>query len=286
MTKEERMEGFTMIIGFVGTGSMGSLLLEAFIASQVAHPRQIIACNRTRSKVDILAQRYPGLIVANDNKEVAANANVLLLCVKPFEYKQALTQLAGALTEEHILVTITSPVILSELEQLVPCQVIRVVPSITNAAQSGLTLFEYGERSSPEARSTVLSLFSKISDPIEVEEKFLRVASDISSCGPAFISYILQQMIDAAVEETGISKEAATFLTTRMLVGMAELLEREIFSLPTLQERVCVPGGITGEGLLALKKGMPGIFNEVFKRTHAKFAEDRHEMSKHLNERE
>ncbi|NGQ94171.1 late competence protein ComER [Brevibacillus sp. SYP-B805] len=271
-----------MHIGFVGTGSMGSLLIDAFIAAQAVPPRQIIASNRTLSKAEKLAERHPGLQVAGDNTEVARSAQLLLLCVKPFEYRQALNQLREALSPEHILVTITSPVKLHELEQLVPCQVIRVVPSITNAAHSGLTLFEYGERTTPEARSRVLSLFSRISCPLEVEEKFLRIASDISSCGPAFVSYILQHMIQSAVEETGISREAATFLTTQMIIGFADLLKREIFTLPALQERVCVPGGITGEGLIALENSIPGVFNEVFRRTHAKFAEDRHEMSSHL----
>lgn len=273
-----------MQIGFIGTGSMGSLLIEAFIASKAAHPAQIIAYNRTPAKVAELSHKHPGLIIAKDNLEVARNAQLLFLCVKPFEYKQALSQFSQGLSSDHILVTITSPVKLRELEELVPCQVIRAVPSITNAALSGLTLLEYGARATPASREIVLSLFAQISRPLEVEEKFLRIASDISSCGPAFLSYVLQQMIQAAVDEIGISEEAATFLTTQMVIGLAGLLEKEIFSLPTLQEKVCVPGGITGEGLIALKNGIPGVFNEVFQRTHAKFAEDLHEMSQHLSE--
>jgi len=271
-----------MRIGFVGTGSMGRVLIEAFIASKAAHPTQIIASNRTPAKVEELAHKHSGLIVAQDNQEVARNADILFLCVKPFEYKQALAEFAHELTPQHCLVTITSPVTLRELEELVPCQVIRAVPSITNAALSGITLLEYGTTATPEAREAVLSLLAKISRPIEVEEKFLRIASDISSCGPAFLSYILQQMIQAAEEEIGLSKETATFLTTQMVIGFAGLLGKELFTLPTLQEKVCVPGGITGEGLIALQKGIPGVFNEVFQRTHAKFAEDLHEVSKHL----
>jgi competence protein ComER len=110
----------------------------------------------------------------------------------------------------------------------------------------------------------------------------LRVASDITSCGPAFLSYILQQMINDAVSETGVSQEAATYLTTQMFIGMADLLKADIFTLPSLQERVCVPGGITGEGLTALQNGIPGIFADVFRRTHAKFAEDQEQTERKL----
>lgn len=271
-----------MQIGFIGTGSMGSILIDAFLSADALLPSQIVAFNRTPSKAEQLADRHPGILIARDNAELVESSQIVILCVKPFEYRHALEQFAANLTEQHILVTITSPVQLKDLEQLVPCPVVRVVPSITNAAKSGVTLCEFGLSATDEIREKIFSLFAKISHPIEVSQSFLRIASDISSCGPAFLSYILQQMIVSATEETGLSQEAATYLTTQMVIGFAELLKQEIFTLPALQERVCVPGGITGEGLIPLQQSIPGLFNEVFKRTHGKFAEDMDEVSKHL----
>ncbi|MBO8164153.1 MAG: late competence protein ComER [Brevibacillus sp.] len=271
-----------MQVGFVGTGSMGSILIESLLSAHALLPANLIIFNRTPSKAARLAERHPGITVAESNAEVARKSDWLILCVKPLEYRQAIAQFEDQLQERHLLVTITSPVQLSELESTVPCPVVRAVPSITNAAQSGLTLIEFGSRVTDEQKHAVFSLFAQISNPLVIQERFLRIASDISSCGPAFISYVLQQMIEAAVEETGISREAATFLTTQMMIGFAELLRQEVFSLPALQERVCVPGGITGEGLAALAKGIPGVFNDVFRRTHAKFAEDQELMSRHL----
>jgi competence protein ComER len=259
---------------------MGSILINSLIASKALQPNQIVASNRTPSKVEALAQIHAGLQVAYDNVDVAKRSDVIFLCVKPHEYRRALDQMADALTPSHLLITITSPVRLSELEKLIPCTVARVVPSITNAASSGLTLLEYGSRVTSVQREWIASLFSKVSHPVEIEEQYLRVSSDICSCGPAFMSYILQQMIQSAVEETKISREAAVQLTTHMIIGLADLLKGEYFTLPELQQRVCVPGGITGEGLKALEKGIPGVFNDVFRRTHEKFAEDRVEMSK------
>ncbi|WP_238933715.1 late competence protein ComER [Brevibacillus choshinensis] len=261
-------------IGFIGTGSMGSILIEALLSAKALSPGQIIMRNRTPAKAEQLAARHPGLVIAPSNAELAMQARVLLLCVKPLEYKVMLEQILPELTPEHLLITITSPIKLAQLEEIVPCAVARVVPSITNAARSGISLCEFGSRIKDEQKQTILSLFSQISQPTLITDSFLRVTSDITSCGPAFLSYILQQMIQDAVSETGISHEAATYLTTQMFIGMADLLKEEIFTLPSLQERVCVPGGITGEGLIALKNGIPGVFADVFHRTHAKFAED------------
>ncbi|MED4907513.1 late competence protein ComER [Brevibacillus centrosporus] len=269
-------------IGFIGTGSMGTILIEALLSSKVLSPGQIMIGNRTPAKAERLAELYPGLVVAPSNAELAEAAKVLLLCVKPLEYKVLLEQITPVLTPEHLLITITSPIKLSLLEERVPCAVARVVPSITNAARSGISLCEFGSRIDEAQKQYILKLFSSISHPTMVSEAFLRVTSDITSCGPAFLSYILQQMIQEAVNETGISEDAATYLTTQMFIGMADLLKEDIFTLPSLQQRVCVPGGITGEGLIPLKEGIPGLFTEVYRRTHAKFAEDQELVEQRL----
>ncbi|RNB81726.1 late competence protein ComER [Brevibacillus nitrificans] len=269
-------------IGFIGTGSMGTILIEALLSSKALSPGQIMIGNRTPAKAERLAELYPGLVVAPSNAELAEAAKVLLLCVKPLEYKVLLEQITPVLTPEHLLITITSPIKLSLLEERVPCAVARVVPSITNAARSGISLCEFGSRIDEAQKQYILKLFSSISHPTMVSEAFLRVTSDITSCGPAFLSYILQQMVQEAVTETGISEDAATYLTTQMFIGMADLLKEDIFTLPSLQQRVCVPGGITGEGLIPLKEGIPGLFTEVYRRTHAKFAEDQELVEQRL----
>lgn len=261
-------------IGIIGTGSMGSMLVDALIASKALSPSQIIVTNRTHAKAEALAARHPGLIALASNVELAQEAQWLLLCIKPLEYSHVLQELQRVLTPEHLLITITSPIQLEHLQSLVPCPVARVVPSITNAACSGVSLCQFGSRITPESRERILTLFSAISHPIEVPEQYLRVSSDISSCGPAFLSYILRNMIHDAVEETGISAEAASHLAMQMVIGMGELFKKEMFSLASLEQRVCVPGGVTGEGLIALQKGIPGVFRQVYQRTHAKFAED------------
>ncbi len=88
------------------------------------------------------------------------------------------------------------------------------------------------------------------------------------------MSYLVQRFIDAAVEETDITKEEAVIMSTEMLVGLGKLLETGHYTLPALQEKVCVKGGVTGEGLKALESGVQDMFNRVFQRTHDKYDED------------
>lgn len=136
----------------------------------------------------------------------------------------------------------------------------------------------FGKRCSSEDRQLLKELFSKISMPLEIDECNTRVSSDIVSCGPAFMSYLLQRFISAAVEETGISREQATFLASHMIIGLAELISKGPFDLETLQRRVVVPGGVTGAGLQALEN-IGDVFNQVFRNTHRKYETDLEEVA-------
>lgn len=267
-----------MKVGFIGTGNMGSILLEAFLSVKALKSEQIIASNRSKEKVISLQKRYRGITVAEDNAHAVHESDLIFLCVKPLEFKRVIDNIHSFLKPNQLVISITSPVLIEDLEKQLPCKVAKVIPSITNSVASGASLMMFGSRCEEKDRKIIFDLFSQISRPLEIKESKTRVSSDIVSCGPAFMSYLLQQFIEAAVTETGISREEATFLTSEMVIGLAALISKGPFDLPTLQQKVCVPGGITGVGISALE-GIGDVFNQVFKNTHRKYDEDLKEVS-------
>jgi competence protein ComER len=263
-----------MKAGFVGTGSMGSILIEAFIQSGALNPEQIIAGNRTPNKVELLAQRYPGLQIARTNIDVVNESDLIFLCIKPSEYKHVLDEIQKAVLPTQVVVSITSPVLIKHLERHLPAKISKVIPSITNYVLSGAALCMHGDRMQPEDQEFLENLMAHISSPIRVSEDHTRICSDLSSCGPAFLSFLIQCFIEAAVKETGISLKEATLLASEMALGTGKLLTTGGFTPPALQERVSVPGGITAEGLSILRSELSGVFNRVVQATHAKYEED------------
>jgi competence protein ComER len=61
------------------------------------------------------------------------------------------------------------------------------------------------------------------------------------------------------------------------------LLETNLYTLPTLQEKVCVKGGVTGEGIKVLEEHVGEMFNKVFQQTHAKYDEDLEKVGYQFN---
>jgi competence protein ComER len=269
-----------MKIGMIGTGNMGSILIRSFIDSGAVQPSRLVISNRTRAKAEKIQTDFPEVRVVDEPKQVAEEAAIVFICVKPLDIYPLLAKIKDKLGNEKLLVSITSPVAVQELETVVDCGVARAVPSITNRAHSGASLISFGESCNKTQREDLLELYGKISNPYFIEENITRVASDIASCGPAFFSYVAQQFVEGAVSETDISYEQATILTSEMLIGLGKLLEKEIFTLPALQEKVCVKGGVTGEGITILERETGDMFRHLFQRTHEKYRDDREKVER------
>ncbi|WP_350019626.1 late competence protein ComER [Priestia flexa] len=272
-----------MNIGFIGTGNMGRILIDAFIESKAVHPSQLIITNRTKNKAKTIQKQHREIQLGDCAEEVVRSSQLIFVCVKPLDIHPLLIKIKPLLTHEHCIVSITSPISVEQLESIVPTQVARIIPSITNRALSGVSLMTYGNHCSAFYQNYLTNLFSSMSKTVSIPQNITRVSSDIVSCGPAFFSFLLQRFIDAAVQETEISKEEATIMASDMIIGMGKLLEKEIFTLPTLQEKVCVKGGVTGEGIKVLEAELGDMFVHLFQKTHEKFDEDIELVEKQFN---
>lgn len=269
-------------IGFIGTGSMGQILIDAFIRSGALQPENVIVYNRTRQKAEQVASRHSGVTVAPNNNELVQVSHLFFLCVKPSDYGRVLDEIHAAVRPDHLVVTITSPVSIADVSSQVSGKVAKVIPSITNAVHSGTSLVMFGPRLTPTDREQLLSLFRAISQPVEIDERHVRVASDLASCGPAFLSYIAEQLVRAAVQVTQLPEETACSLVSHMIFGTGKLLTEGHFTLASLQKRVAVPGGVTREGIDFLEKGIGTVFHELLQLTQKKHVTDRERVSQLL----
>ncbi|WP_066064033.1 late competence protein ComER [Neobacillus soli] len=263
-----------MNIGIIGTGNMGRIVVEALLDGKAISPSSMMITNRTKSKALLLKDKYREIRVGANAEEVAAQSDLLFICVKPLDVYKILDEINPHLSAEKCLISITSPISTSQIEKKVSCSVARMIPSITNRALSGVSLITYGENCSDSWRIKIEKIIMKFSKPVCIDDKITRVSSDIVSCGPAFFSYLLQRFIQAAVKETEIDENTATIFASEMIVGLGELLKQGHYTLPSLQEKVCVKGGITGEGIKVFDNELGEVFEHLIQATHEKFKED------------
>ena len=204
-------------------------------------------------------------------QEVIKQSDLIFLCVKPHDIYSLIEKNQLLFKADQCLVSITSPIQVGWLEKMVPSSCARMIPSITNRALAGVALLTFGSKCEDDWKKKLTTLCSAFSVPMEINESIIRVSSDIVSCGPAFFSFITRNFIEAAVAETKIDTETATKLAEEMLIGLGDLLKKGFYTLPTLEEKVCVKGGITGEGIKVLEHEIGDMFEKLFQTTHKKF---------------
>ncbi|MFD2637502.1 late competence protein ComER [Piscibacillus salipiscarius] len=269
--------------GIVGTGNMGQVILHGLTSSQAVDQHQLFLYNRTFMKAYGLKRDYPNVHVVQTLESIASECDMIFLCAKPKEIVDIAYKLKDELSENQCVISITSSVSVQNLESILPCSVTRMIPSITNRALSGVTLLTFSEQMNDDQKQIIWQTCKHFSKPVEIEEEHVRIASDIVSCGPAFISYILEEMIKSAVDKTGISKDQATTLVEQMIIGYGQLFKDQIYDFSSLKEKVMVKGGITGEGMVALEDSFINVFDHVFNATHDKFYTEKEHIDHLVN---
>jgi len=267
-------------VGFIGTGSMGTTLIKSFIASGTFNPKDLFIYNRTVSKASKLKEKYQFITISSSNKELLSEVDSFFICVKPLEFPKVLQEIATVVKEDQLAISITSPVLIKDLESILPCKIAKIIPSITNAVQQGSILYIPGSRMTTEEIELFVNILSNIGKPLQIEEEYTRIASDLASCSPAFIANILQHFINVANKKLGIDINIAEELVINMLCGVCSLLTKDYFNLVTLQKHVAVPKGITAKGLQLLNESIPSIVGELYTLTHEKYYKDLEEVTK------
>jgi pyrroline-5-carboxylate reductase len=257
--------------GFIGTGSMGSMLIRHFIRTGVAAPQDIAACSKTGVSARALATGT-GISVKDSCRDVTQGADVLFICVRPLDVHAVLAEIRDVLSKETLLVSIAGCVTLADLAAWsVPgARCVKIIPSVTAEEHSGISLVAWGSWVTPQDKELVFSLFSAIGTPVEIEEKHIEVYSDLTSCAPALFAAMMQEYADAAVRKEGIPPALAEYLVRHTLIGNAWLLASKDTGFDTIISRVATRGGITEEGVKVLRSRLPSVYDELLDATLAK----------------
>jgi pyrroline-5-carboxylate reductase len=257
--------------GFIGTGSMGSMLIRQFIQTGVVAPQDITACSKMGVSARALATET-GIAVRGMDRDVAKDADVLFICVRPLDVHAVLGGIRDVLSKNTLIISIAGCVTLSDLAawSIPNARCAKIIPSLTAEEHSGVSLVAWGTWVTPEDKELVFSLFSAIGTPVEIEESHIEVYSDLTSCAPALFAAMMQEYAAAAVRKEGVPPALAEYLVKHTLIGTAWLLSSKETGFDTVIDRVATRGGITEEGVKVLRARLPAVYDELLDATLAK----------------
>lgn len=242
------------VVGFIGTGNMGSALARA--AGKSGRTDRLLLANRSPEKAQRLAQELGGETA--DNREAASQAEVLFLAVKPqylLEMFNGIRDVLAARKDRFVLVSMVAGWSLERLKrELGDFPFVRIMPDIPAAVGTGITLVCPGEDIRPTELELVKTLLDASGLVSELDERQLDAANGVTGCGPAFAAMFCEALADGAVA-CGLPRQKALAFAAQMMKGSAELLLQEHMHPAELKDRVCSPGGSTIQGVRRLEEG-------------------------------
>lgn len=256
--------------GFIGYGSMGSMLINGFLESGVLASEETVICNRTFAKIENLAQEWKGITLTTDNQKVARESDLLFICVRPLDVLPVLREIKSDLTGSTHLVSIAGCVTINDIESQFPRQVTKIIPSITSEVREGISLVCHNPKVTRDRIKHLEKLLGSISRVVRISENDFEVAADFTSCAPGMIAAIFDCFVRAGLKHTEIESDVAQKLVVSTLFGAAKLMTEKGIGFPELIGRVATKGGITEEGVKVINNHLPSIFDEVFLKTLSK----------------
>lgn len=261
-------EGFSMKkVGFIGYGSMGSMLVNGFLSFGVLTPSQVVVSTRKRGKIDILSSKWPGIKLSSNNRFVAREADIIFLCVKPLDAIPVVSEIRNDLHKDAHVVSIAVGVTIRDIQSLFPGKVTKVIPSLTSEVGAGISLICHNERIQTDDARNIEQLLEAISRIVVIKEEDFEAATNLTSCAPGIIASIFKHYVESSLRNSNLTEEAASHMVSATIFGTAKLLLDTNMSFSDMISMVATKGGITAEAIQVLDRNLPVIFDEIFEKT-------------------
>ncbi|WP_111642093.1 pyrroline-5-carboxylate reductase [Marinimicrobium alkaliphilum] len=265
-------------LAFIGAGNMARSIIGGLVAE--GYPADAIsASDLHQDTLDAMVRDFGIGVGASDT--LAANADVIVLAVKPQGLKAVAQSLQPSLTHRPLIISIAAGITAESLAQWLGQEqaIVRCMPntpSLVKAGASGLFANTHTSNTQKAVAEQVMSAVGLVEwfD----DERQLDAVTAVSGSGPAYYFLVMEAMIDAA-ESLGLPRDSATRLTLQTALGAAELARASDVDVAELRRRVMSPGGTTERAIQSFEQDQ---LRATFARAMTLCAERSAELAKEL----
>lgn len=270
-----------MNIGIIGYGSMGRMFYEKMSGSATVGETEFYVSNRTQEKIEHLRKLCN---VCDSNSQVAEQADILFLCVRPGDMKGILLEIKDCLKENALLVSLNGSILFEQLEKVCDVKIAKVIPCVTAEVNQAQTLVCYNEKVSEADKNVLEKLFSCMGAVIELPEQEMGMGAELVSCMPGFLAAIFREICVSAKKHTSLSEDEIARMLLHTVVGTGTLMIEKGYSFHDVVERVATKGGITEEGTKVIESQFPKVADDLFDKTLEKRRQTTEKAQKNFGE--
>ncbi len=234
-------------VTIIGGGNLGKAIAEGLISSEIVKPKQITVTKRNTSALDALKKK--GISVTSDNKAAVKKADVIFLCVKPFQAKDISKEISKSLNSKQIIISVISGVSIEELEHSLGknITVFRAMPNTAISIKESMTCISYKNANAGNIK-TVETIFNALGKTITIDEKLMDASTILGACGTGFAMRYIRANMQAGIE-IGFDAVTASLIAAQTVKGAADLLIKNNSHPEQEIDKVTTPKGVTITGL-------------------------------------
>lgn len=241
-------------IGFIGAGNMGKAMMGGIVHSKLVDPEKVIVSDRDEKGLNFVSKEY-GVRTTIGNKEMAKEADILILAVKPNIYDFIIDEIKDIVKKDVIIVTIAAGKDISGMESSFgrKIKIVRAMPNTPALVGEGMTSICSNGAIDEEEMKEVLSIFESFGKVEIVSEELMNAVTSVSGSSPAYVFMLIEAMADAAVLD-GVPRDQAYKMAAQAVLGSAKMVLETGKHPGELKDMVCSPGGTTIEAVATLEK--------------------------------
>jgi pyrroline-5-carboxylate reductase len=252
-------------IAFIGGGNMARSLIGGLISNQFT-AENIHVSDANTEALDNLASRY-NVKTFTDNLAAIADADVVILAVKPQQLQSVIRQISPAWQQDKLLISIAAGIRLDDISRWLDfdgAAIVRAMPNTPSLVQAGATALCANDYVTSAQHELAESMLRAVGLALWIsDEKQMDAVTALSGSGPAYFFLVLEALQTAGME-LGLPEETARLLALETSFGAAKMALESDESACVLRQRVTSPGGTTERALDVFEQGdLRGLFKQA-----------------------
>ena len=254
-------------LGFIGVGNMAGAMIGGILRSGKAQPGDIIGSCRSQQGAERAREQY-SIEMTTDNREVAQNASILFLSVKPQFLDGVLEEIGYVIREDQLVVSIVAGRSIAYFKRMLGewVRIVRLMPNTPALVGAGMTAACCSEAVSGEEMETVGDLCRTFGLFEILPENLFDAVTGVSGSSPAYVFMFMEAMADAAVL-AGMPRAQAYKFVGQAVLGSAKMMLDTGKHPGELKDMVTSPAGTTIEAVRVLEE--KGLRSAVMEGTGA-----------------
>jgi pyrroline-5-carboxylate reductase len=236
-------------IAILGGGVMGETLAAGFLARLDPTPEVVVTEKRPERAAELVERL--GVRTAS-MPDAVGDADVVVLAVKPQDFRSMLAELAPCLRPGALVISIAAGIPTSVMEELLPgAAVVRVMPNTPARINRGVAGISAGSACTAADLDLAARLMASVGVVVRVPEELQDAVTAVSGSGPAYVFYLAEAMIAAGIA-MGLSAADARLMAVNTILGAGELMASTDEDPAVLRANVTSPNGTTAAAIASM----------------------------------